>query len=168
MKKQSIYDIVREHQNVLSTRKRIEETFKMIAECHVTVGGSYMLKYHCAAFADREISDYDFILHALPENIEKIQKFLDLIARQTSWIEGSKYYDYRSIYFGECNKLKVNVILKPGKYCPCADFESLEDIMKIKRAWCERAIKAGKKPRYKDIEDIATYETWEAENDLPF
>lgn len=166
--KKSIRQIVSEHGNVLGTRKRLEKMFNMIAKCHVTVGGSYMLKYHCEAFADREISDYDFILHALPEDLEKITNFLVMMNNQTDWLGEPRYYDYTSVYFGHCNGLKVNIILKPGKYCPCADFESLEDIMKIKKAWCEKAIKAGKKPRYKDIEDIATYETWEAENDLPF
>lgn len=166
--KKSIYDIVCEHQNVLNTRERLEKMFSMIAECHVTIGGSYMLKYWCEAFEDREVSDYDFILHALPENIAKIENFLAMMARQTFWIEAPKYYDYKSIYFGHCNNLKVNIILKPGKYCPCADFESLKDIIDVKRAWCEKAIKAGRKPRYKDVEDIATYEAWEAENDLPF
>ena len=166
--KKSIYQIVSEHNHVLETRKRLEKMFSMIAECHVTIGGSYMLKYWCEAFEDREVSDYDFILHALPENIQKIEIFLGLMARQTSCIEGLKYYDYKSIYFGHCNGLRVNVILKPGKYCPCANFESLKDIIAIKKAWCEKAIKEGKRPRYKDVEDIATYEMWEAENDLPF
>lgn len=166
--KKSINKIVSEHNHVLDTRERLEKMFGMIAKCHVTIGGSYMLKYHCEAFADREISDYDFILHALPEDIAKIENFLGMMNYQTGWIGSPKYYDYKSFYFGHCNGLKVNIILKPGKYCPCADFESLKDIIAVKKAWCEKAIKAGKKPRYKDIEDIATYEMWEAENDLPF
>ena len=166
--KKSILDIVSEHQNVLNTRERLENMFSLIAECHVTVGGSYMLKYWCEAFADREVSDYDFILYALPENIEKIETFLAMMNRQTGWIGQCKYYDYKSFYFGAVNKLKVNIILKPGKYCPCCDFESLIDIIAVKKQWCEKAIKEGKKPRYKDVEDIATYEAWEAENDLPF
>ena len=123
--KKSIKQIVSEHQNVLDTRERLEKMFSMIAECHVTIGGSYMLKYWCEAFSEREVSDYDFILHALPENIAKIEDFLAMMARQTSWIEAPKYYDYKSIYFGHCNSLKVNIILKPGKYCPCSIFDML-------------------------------------------
>lgn len=166
--KKSIYQIVVEHQRVLDTREKLEKMFSMIAECHVTIGGSYMLKYWCEAFEERVVSDYDFILHALPEDIVKIGKFLSLMNYQTGWIGSPRYYDYKSFYFGFCNGLRVNIILKPGKYCPCANFESLKDIIDVKRAWCEKAIKAGKKPRYKDVEDIATYEKWEAENDLPF
>ena len=166
--KKSIYQIVSEHNYVLDTRERLEKMFSMIAECHVTIGGSYMLKYWCEAFEDRVVSDYDFILHALPEDTVKIEKFLSLMNYQTGWIGSPRYYDFKSFYFGHCNGLRVNIILKPGKYCPCANFESLKDIIAVKRAWCEKAIKAGKKPRYKDVEDIATYETWEAENDLPF
>ena len=166
--KKSIMQIVSEYNHVLDTRERLEKMFSMIAECHVTIGGSYMLKYWCEAFSEREVSDYDFILHALPENIVKIESFLAMMDCQTGWIGGCKYYDYKSFYFGHCNSLKVNVILKPGKNCPCANFESLKDIIDVKKQWCEKAIKAGKKPRYKDVEDIATYETWEAENDLPF
>ena len=167
--KKSIYQIVCEHRRVLETRENLEKMFSMIAECHVTIGGSYMLKYWCEAFDDREVSDYDFILHALPENIEKIERFLRLMNCQTGWIGMPKYYDYKSFYFGYCNDLRVNIILKPGKYCPCADFESLKNIIDVKKQWCEKAIKAGKKPRYKDVEDIATYENWMAnQDDLPF
>lgn len=166
--KKNIKQIVSEHKNVLDTRERLEKIFSMIAECHVTIGGSYMLKYHCEAFSEREISDYDFILYALPKNIEKIESFLAMLNHQTCWIGQVKYYDYKSIYFGRCNNLKVNIILKPGNYCPCANFETIEDIIAVKKQWCEKAIRQGKKPRYKDVEDIATYETWEAENDLPF
>lgn len=166
--KKSICTVVREHQNVLNTRERLENIFKSIAPCHVTVGGSYMLKYWCEAFESREVSDYDFILRAAPEDIEKIGKFISLMNYQTGWFGESKYYDYKSIYFGLCNGKKANVILKPGKYCPCNNFESIEDIIKVKKAWCEKAIKNGRKPRFKDVYDITVYENWEAENGLPF
>lgn len=166
--KKSIYQIVVEHQRVLDTREKLEKMFSKIAECHVTVGGSYILKYWCEAFSEREVSDYDFILHALPENIQKINEFLNLMNGITKWMKESKYYDYKSFYFGTVNGLRINVILKPGKCCPCMNFETLTDIIAVKRAWCEKAIKAGKKPRYKDVEDIAIYEAWEADQDLPF
>ena len=164
----SIYQIVSEHKNVLNTRERLEEMFSKIADCHVTIGGSYMLKYWCEAFSEREVSDYDFILHALPENMEKIDNFLSIMNGITGWIGGCRYYDRKSFYFGYCNGLRINIILESGKYCPCANFESLKDIINVKKEWCEEAIKQGKRPRYKDVEDIATYEAWEAENDLPF
>lgn len=166
--KKSIRQIVCEHERALSTRERLEKMFNMIAECHVTVGGSYMLKYWCEAFEDREISDYDFIIHGLPEDIKKIETFIGIMNYQTGWIGSTRYYDYKSFYFGNCNGMKVNIILKPGKYCPCTNFESLKDIIDVKRAWCDRAINNGGKPRFKDVLDIATYEQWEAENDLPF
>lgn len=166
--KKSIKQIVSEHQNVLDTRVRLEKMFSMIAKCHVAIGGSYMLKYWCEAFADREVSDYDFILHALPEDCVKIEAFVELLHSQTCCVGTPGYYDYKSFYFGHLHGKKVNIILKPGQYCPCASFESIEDIIAIKRAWCEKALKEGKKPRYKDVEDIATYEKWEADNDLPF
>lgn len=166
--KKSIKQIVSEHQNILDTRERLEKMFSLIAECHVTIGGSYMLKYHCDAFSEREVSDYDFILHALPENIQKIESFLAMMNHQTGWIGQPKYYDYKSLYFGHCNGLKVNIILKPGKYCHCANFETIDDIITVKREWCEKAIKQGKKPRYKDVDDISTYEAWLVEHDLPF
>ena len=82
----SIYQIVSEHQNVLNTRERLEEMFSKIADCHVTIGGSYMLKYWCEAFSEREVSDYDFILHALPENMEKIDNFLSIMNSITGWV----------------------------------------------------------------------------------
>ena len=166
--KKSIMRIVSEHNNVLETRENLEKMFSMIAECHVTVGGSYMLKYWCEAFDDREVSDYDFILHALPDDIGKIKTFITVFNRLTGYFCAPMYYDYASFYCGHLHGKRVNVILKPGKYCPCANFESLKDIIAVKKAWCEKAIKQGKKPRYKDVEDIATYEAWEAENDLPF
>ena len=165
--KKSIQMIVSEHRHVLQTRERLEKMFSLIAECHVTVGGSYMLKYWCEAFEDREVSDYDFILHALPENIKKIEKFVELIGLQLGW-NAPCYYDYKTFYMGHCLGLKVNIILKPGKYCPCSDFESLEDIINVKRAWCEKAIKQGRRARDKDVMDIATYEDWELSQELPF
>lgn len=166
--KKSIYQIVVEHQRVLDTREKLEKMFSKIAECHVTVGGSYMLKYWCEAFSEREVSDYDFILHALPENIQKINEFLKLMNGITKWMEEPKYYDYKSFYFGTVNGLRINIILKPGKYCSCMNFETLTDIIAVKKQWCEKAIKQGKRPRYKDVEDIAIYEAWEADQDLPF
>ncbi len=166
--KKSILDIVSEHQRVLDTRERLEKVFNVIAECHVTIGGSYMLQYWSEAFSEREISDYDFIVHALPEEIIKIDKFISLMNAQTGWFGECKYYQYKSFYLGYCNGKKVNIILKPGKYCPCANFETLKDIIDIKKAWCDKAIKQGKRPRYKDIEDITTYESWMADQHLPF
>ena len=166
--KKSIYQIVSEHQNVLNTRKRLTEIFSMIAECQVTIGESYALKYWCSAFSEREVFDYDFILHALPENMEKIEKFLGLLNYQTGWICSPRYYGYKSIYFGYCNGLRVDILLQPGKYCSSATFETLEDIIEVKRQWCEKATKQDVKPRNKDIEDIATYESWKAENSLSF
>ena len=167
--KKSIQQIVLEHDRVLATRKRLEKMFSMIANCHVTIGGSYMLTYWCEAFSDRVVSDYDFILYALPEDMAKIKTFIDLLNRQTVCFGELKYYDNISIYCGFCNGKRANVILKPvEKYCPCTNYETLEDIIAVKRAWCEKAIKQGKKPRYKDVLDISVYEDWLKEEDLPF
>ena len=66
-----------------------------------------------------------------------------------------------------CGK-RVNVIIQPGEYCPCSNFEDLEDIIKIKEQWVEKALKEGKKPREKDVNDIETYKIWKDEKDLPF
>ena len=167
--KQSIYQVVTEHGSVLATRKNLQEMFSMIAKCHVTIGGSYMLKYWCEAFADREVSDYDFIVNALPEDAEKLYDFLSRMNYLTGWLGTRNYYPYKSFYMGYLHGKAINVIIKPGKYCPCNNFERLEDIMNIKKAWCERALNRGEEPRYKDVEDIATYEQWQKEGgDLPF
>jgi len=166
--KKSIYQIVSEHHNVLNTRKRLEKTFSMIAECHVTVGGSYMLKYWCEAFEEREVSDYDFILYALPEDMQKIESFIASFNHLVGVFGSLKYYDYKSFYCGFLNGKRINIILKEGKYCPRCDFESLANIIAVKKQWCDKAIKEGKKARYKDVEDIAIYEMWEAKNDLLF
>lgn len=122
MEKKSIKSIVWEHQNVLNVRERLNRMFNLIAKCHVTIGGSYMLKYWCEAFSEREVSDYDLVLYALPENAEKIRKFIYLLKRQTDTAvadyrdnsvismfdyDGGGYFTF---YFGKCNGLPVNII----------------------------------------------------------
>ena len=179
--KKSIESVVFEHQCVLNTRERLEKMFSMIADCHITIGGSYMLKYWCDAFADREVTDYDLILYALPENIEKIRKFIYLLKRQSdtavadyrdNQVISMFDYDgggYFTFYFGKCNGLPVNIILKPvDRYCPCSIYELLDEIINIKREWCSKAMKYGRKPRYKDVWDIAVYEEWLYGKGLPF
>lgn len=168
MEKQNIMQIVSEYKQVLSTREKLEKMFNMIADCHVTIGGSYALKYFCEAFNERKVSDYDFILHALPENIDKIGKFIALLNTVSGAVHTHKYYDYPSFYLGYIMGKRINVILKPGQYCSCTFFEDIADIIQVKERWVEKAIKNKKMPRQKDIDDIETYKTWLAEHDLPF
>lgn len=164
----SIKDIIREYQCICNKRTQLNDLFNMVAPCHVTIGGSYMLKYWCEAFSDREVSDYDFILHAEDENMEKLKRFLRMMHSATGMIE-FKYYDNISFYMGYVLGKKANIILNPGSYCKCSISESIEDIIDIKKKWADKAISEGRKPRMKDIADITTYEDWKAQNeDLPF
>lgn len=164
----SIKDIIAEHQMVLNKREELNRLFNMIADCHITVGGSYMLRYWCEDFFDREVSDYDFILHGEEKDIDKIKRFLGTLSHSTGMIT-FKYYDNVSFYLGYLNGKKVNIILSTEHHCKCSIFESIEDIINIKRKWADKAISEGRKPRMKDIADITIYENWKAQNDdLPF
>lgn len=167
--KQSIKTVLDTHRIVLGTRRELFNLFNMIARCHVTIGGSYALKYWCEAFADREVSDYDFILHATGDNLTKILTFLSrLNSRIDIMLPYYNRYDTPSYSFGMCAGKKVNIIVHNGDSRPDEAFEALEDIIKVKKKWCDDALKLGNKPRFKDVEDITTYEQWKAENDLPF
>ena len=164
--KQSIKQLLHEYDKVMNTRERLEKIFGMITDCHVTVGGSYALKYLCEIFAEREVSDYDFILYADEKGATKIKSFVSLMnVSMPVMSEAYMYTGHLSFYWGYLNGKKINIILKTDKYCPCANFESLDEIIDIKRKWCEEAIKNGKAPRVKDEEDIMKYDEWSS---LPF
>ena len=165
--KKSIKEILHDHQEVLTTRGRIDRLFNMVAPCRVTVGGSYMLKYWCEAFSERTISDYDFILHAKRVDMVQIKDFIDVLGKLTH-ITKMKYYNNPSICMGSLMGRPVNILFKEDECKSFGVFESIEDIIEVKKSWCEKALKEGRDPRPKDLEDIATYEGWLAENDLPF
>lgn len=153
--------IVVEYKKVLATREKIETVLGMIAPCHVTIGGSYALRHQCDAFWGREIHDYDFIVHGEQKDLQKIKTF---VRTALHLLEDTPTYEVENLafYIGKVGNKKGNVILQEGKYCPSALFESVEDIIAIKKIW------AKKSPRPKDLLDIEIFEGWKAENDLPF
>lgn len=174
--KSSIQEILFEHQDVLNKRKQLDQLFNMIASCHVSIGGSYALKFWCSAFSEREVSDYDFIVRGSKDELEKIDKFVTLQNTITRWFklpEKYQYMDRKSFYMGELRGKKINVILEPTEDIVVIwDIEFLEDIIDVKRQWCKEYISKGQRPRYKDVHDIALYEEWKSKNaadpDLPF
>ena len=147
----SIKDIILEHDQILRTRSKLEDMFKTIANCRVTVGGSYMLKYWSDAYASRVVNDYDFILYAINLDYFKIVKFLnDLQNILSITSKGS----YNSFYLGSLNGKNINILPKKVDTLPSSDFEGLQDIIKIKEKWVADALRNERKPRPKDLEDI--------------
>lgn len=158
----SIKDIISEHNQILLTRSKLENMFKTIANCRVTVGGSYMLKYWSDAYSSRVVNDYDFILYAKNLDYFKIVRFLNQLQDILSIIlKGS----YNSFYLGTLNGKNINIIPKKVDVLPLSYVEELQDIIKVKEKWVEKAIKKGCKPRPKDLEDIDIFHN---KIDLPF
>lgn len=147
----SIKDIILEHNQILRTRSKLEEMFKAIANCRVTVGGSYMLKYWSDAYASRVVNDYDFILYAKNSDYFKIVKFLNHLRNILSITSKGSY---NSFYLGTLNGKNINILPKKVDALPLSNFEELQDIIKVKEKWVEKATKTGCKPRPKDLEDI--------------
>ena len=149
----TIREIVKEYKKVASTRGKIQMMFNVIAPCFTKVGGSYALKYQHEAFADREVSDYDFIVYA--KDGEGYQKLFQFFILLSSMLMDKTYYSNPSVYMGTINGKKVNVLLSE-KFIESASstFEDVEHIIQIKKDWIEKYSKMGKKPRAKDIVDV--------------
>ena len=150
----SIKDTILEHNQILLTRSKLEKMFNAIANCKVTVGGGYMLKYWSDAYASRVINDYDFILYATNSDYFKIVRFLNQLQDILSITSKGSY---NSFYLGTLNGKNINIIPKKVDALPLSYFEELKDIIKIKEKWVEKAIKKGCKPRPKDLADIEIF-----------
>ena len=159
----SIKDTILEHNQILLTRSKLEKMFNIIANCRVTIGGSYMLKYWSDAYASRVVNDYDFILYAKNSDYFKIVRFLNQLQDILPII--SKGCSYNSFYLGTLNGKNINIIPKKVDALPLSYVEELQDIIKVKEKWVEKAIKKGCKPRPKDLEDIDIFYN---KIDLPF
>lgn len=153
--KRSICDILTEHNSVLRRRELISTLFNSVAKCTVVVGGSYMLKYWSEIYSNREVHDYDFVVYADGSDYDKILVFMKTLAAISEGFLG--YGDYLSIYLHSLNGKKVNVILKKGTMPSCSIYEGLQEILKVKQEWVSKAIKEGRTPRKKDLDDIARY-----------
>jgi hypothetical protein len=153
--KQSIKECVAEYKEVLRTRRSLQELFNNIVPCKITIAGSYALKWQCAAFRDRVISDYDFVLH-VPETDDsiKIKRFLCLLQQHVPY-DTVAYSNYHSFHFGKCLDLPVNIILSEEE-AGSSLFDPIERIIEVKKEW----------QRPKDIKDIETYEAWKEEDRL--
>lgn len=154
--KQSVQQCVAEYQEVLHTRRSLQALFNNVAPCKVTIGGSYALKCQCAAFTDRIISDYDFILHVpVREDMIKIRGFLCLLHQHVPF-DTVAYNDYHSVHFGKCLGLPVNIIISED-VADTSNFEDINRILEFKKEW----------RRSKDELDLEVYESWK-EDQLPF
>lgn len=164
--KRSICDILTEHDSVLKRRELISTLFNSVAKCTVVVGGSYMLKYWSEIYSNREVHDYDFIVYADGSDYDKILVFMKTLAAMSGSSLG--YGDYLSIYLHNLNGKKVNVVLKKGIMPSCCIYEGLQEILKVKQEWVDKAIKEGRTPRKKDLDDIARYNIHQLTYGLPF
>ena len=166
-----IYSIIQENQKVLKVRDNLMEIFRPIAkDFSVTIGGSYALKYWCEAFANREVSDYDFIVRVCPSEANSILSYLNKLCMLEIVGHPNAYYNYPSFYMGCCLGKRINVIVVSTNdpSVPIGLYESVNNIIEIKKAWVRREQAAGRIPREKDLRDIETYEKWYNENNLPF
>lgn len=166
-----ICSIVQENKKVLKVRDTLMEIFRPIAkDFSVTIGGSYALKYWCEAFANREISDYDFIVRVCPSEANSILNYLNKLCTLGIVGHPNAYYNYPSFYMGCCLGKRINVIVVSTNdpSIPIGLYESVNNIIDIKKAWVRREEQSHRQPRAKDLKDIETYEKWVNDTNLPF
>lgn len=166
-----ICSIIQENKKVLKVRDSLIEIFRPIAkDFSVTIGGSYALKYWCEAFADREISDYDFIVKTSIVDAHRVIDFLDKLCKLGCILKPRTYYDYPSYYMGYVYGKRVNVIVvgTESPFTSSSYYESTKNVIDVKKSWVRREQAAGRIPREKDLRDIETYEKWANDNNLPF
>ena len=164
-----LFSVIQENKHLLEVRKTLVGILKpLVEDFSVQIGGSYALKYWSEAFADREISDYDFIVKVSPTEVNKVNKHFGWLCKLGIAKRPTNYYDYPSYYMGYALGKKINVIVVPSNLLAYDIYESVQDIINVKKSWVRRAQQSGKLPRAKDLKDIEIYEKWVKDIDLPF
>ena len=157
---------------VKETRNNIAMLLADIADVNVLIGGSYALKYQCDCFADREISDYDFIIKVHQKDVPKVHEFFHTLERlhlASQGYSGNGAWKLPHAYMGRHAECIIH---------PMDDSASIHSARIVGRIWEKplNVIQAkeeyvasykakGLEPRPKDIADIENYYKNE---DLPF
>lgn len=166
-----IFAIIQENKALLRTRETLLDILKpVVKDISVQIGGSYALKFWCEAFADREISDYDFIVKTSIVDAHRVIDFLDKLCKLGCISKPCTYYDYPSYYMGYVYGKRVNVIVvgTESPFTSSSHYESMKDVIDVKKAWVRREEQSHRQPRAKDLKDIEIYEKWINDNNLPF
>jgi hypothetical protein len=171
-KMKSIKSIERELNWVRNTRTNIAMLLKDVADVNVLIGGSYGLKYQCECFADREVTDYDFIVRVCKKDADKVYNVFQVLCNMgivEHGYSGNDAYKFRNVLLNERyaeaiivpvdDDCSIHSVRKYGRV-----WELPDNIIKAKEAYIEEYKKKGIEPRKKDISDIKTY----YDNILPF
>lgn len=158
----SIQEIVREYQHLLSYRARLFAFCGRLTseKFNIVIGGSYALKYYIPNF-DREVGDYDFIVKGNAKAIEDIKTVLNML-RSLYAIDGHGSSS-ESIGLARLMGKKVDILFKVTDDLSARQegriFETEENILKVKKEYCDKRAKTGLPIRQKDLADIAIIET---------
>lgn len=168
----SIKSIERELNWVRNTRTNIAMLLKDVADVNVLIGGSYGLKYQCECFANREVTDYDFIVRVYKKDADKVYNVFQVLCNMgivEHGYSGNDAYKFRNILL---NGRHAEAIIVPvDDDCSIHSvrrygriWELPDNIIKAKEAYIEEYKKKGIEPRKKDISDVKIY----YDNILPF
>lgn len=162
--KKSYLEIEKELKLVKKFRTSLNELFGNFPTINVSIGGSYALKAQLGQFHERQISDYDFIIHYYKEDDRyKAMRIIRALCEMRLLVpcaSGSKDYDDNSWYFTnlELDGKRINLLMASETSSSVGCWEEPENILKVKRQYIEEAIKKNKIPREKDINDIRILE----------
>ena len=168
----SIKSIERELNWVRNTRTNIAMLLKDVADVNVLIGGSYGLKYQCECFANREVTDYDFIVRVCKKDSDKVYNVFQVLCNMgivEHGYSGNDAYKFRNVLL---NGRYAEVIIVPvDSDCSIHSvrrygriWELPDNIIKAKEAYIEEHKKKGLEPRKKDLLDVKIY----YDNILPF
>lgn len=164
---------VEEFQAVKNYRLKLTRFLKLFTNgvFNVSIGGSYALIAQLSEFSKREASDYDFIICAEENTILEIKRGLKQMQVLNAMPLLGSSADAIPVGYVKLpwTDVKAECLFKTIDATSKIAFkvwESPEDILKIKKEYCDKRVKIGASPRAKDVKDIKIIE--EALADLPF
>lgn len=158
----STQEIVREYQCLLGYRAKLFAFCEKLTseKFNIVIGGSYALKYYIPNF-DREVGDYDFIIKGNAKAIDDIKTVLNML--RSLYVIDKRGSSPESIELTMLMGKKVDILFKVTDDLSARQegriFETEENILKVKKEYCDMRPRRGLPVRQKDLDDIEIIET---------